>query len=206
MGEAGRTLVLASGNAGKLRELASMLAPLGFVLRAQSDWAVPEADEDGITFIENALKKARHASAHTGLPAVADDSGLVVPALGGAPGVRSARFAGPGASDADNNRKLLAEMSGFDGAQRAACFHCTMVLLRSPDDPMPAMATASWWGAIAQSPAGSGGFGYDPLFWLAERRCSAAELSPAIKNRLSHRGQAARALVEQLHRGQPSDD
>ena len=205
MADTKQTLVLASGNPGKLRELASMLAPLGLDLRAQSDWAVPEAEEDGITFIENALKKARHASAHTGLPAVADDSGLVVPALGGAPGVRSARFAGPGASDAENNQKLLAEMSGLTGARRAACFHCTMVLVNHADDPMPVTASATWWGSIALSPSGSGGFGYDPLFWISEHQCSAAGLPPEIKNQVSHRGQAARALVQQLRRDRAND-
>ncbi len=191
-------LVLASGNAGKLRELAVMLEPLGISLYPQSGWDFPEAIEDAASFIENALKKARHAASHTGLAAIADDSGLVVPALGGAPGIYSARFAGSTATDADNNLKLLNEMSAFTGKKREAYFHCAMVLVRDPNDPVPLIASASWWGEVADHPSGSGGFGYDPLFRVPEHGCTSAELPREVKNRISHRGQAARALVRML--------
>ncbi|MEJ2534503.1 MAG: RdgB/HAM1 family non-canonical purine NTP pyrophosphatase, partial [Gammaproteobacteria bacterium] len=187
-------LVLASGNAGKLRELRELLQPIGFLLRPQSDWDTPEAVEDGLTFVENALIKARNACAHAGHPAIADDSGLVVPALGGAPGIRSARYGGEPRSDAANNEKLLRAMRDLRGDDRAAYFYCAMVLARSPDDPAPLVATASWWGEILPEPRGEGGFGYDPLFLLPEQGCSSAELPPQTKNRLSHRGQAVRAL------------
>lgn len=197
-GLAARKLVLASGNSGKLREMAAMLEPLGLSLLPQSNWGFPEALEDGASFIENALKKARHASCHTGLAAIADDSGLVVPALGGAPGIYSARYAGINATDADNNLKLLSEMASFSGPERRAFFHCAMVMVRETDDPVPLVASASWWGEVAEQPSGSGGFGYDPLFRLPERACTSAELPKEVKNRISHRGQAARALVELL--------
>ncbi len=177
-----------------------MLAPLGLNLAPQSDWQVREAVEDAPTFIENALIKARHAARHTGLPAIADDSGLVVPALGGAPGIFSARFAGPGAGDEANNRKLLDDMKHLTGEVRAAYFQCTMVLVRRPDDPVPLVASDNWWGEIADAPRGEGGFGYDPLFWLPDRRCTSAELPPGIKNRISHRGQAMRHMIELLRR------
>jgi XTP/dITP diphosphohydrolase len=193
-----KTLVLASGNRGKLREIAAMLRPLGLVLRAQSEWSVPEIAEGAPTFVENALSKARNAARHTGLPAIADDSGLVVPALGGAPGIRSARYAGEGAGDAENNRKLLEEMRDLDGPARAAYFQCAMVLLRAPDDPVPLIASENWRGEVARQPRGDGGFGYDPLFWLEDRRCTSAELPPRVKNRISHRAQAMRHLIELL--------
>lgn len=196
-------IVLASGNAGKLRELAAILGPEGFTLRPQSEWGFPEAVEDGATFVENALKKARHAASQTGLPAIADDSGLVVPALGGAPGIYSARYAGPESSDADNNHKLLQHLNGKQGKARRAYFHCAMVLLRHAEDPVPVIASASWWGEIAPSGRGAGGFGYDPLFWLADRGCTSAELDAAVKNRLSHRGRASRRLVAMLHDDRP---
>jgi XTP/dITP diphosphohydrolase len=189
---------LASGNPGKLRELSAMLAPLGFELAAQSDWNVPEASEDAPTFIENALIKARNAARHTGLPSIADDSGLVVPALGGAPGIRSARYAGEGAGDAANNRRLLEAMRSLKGPDRAACFQCAMVLTRSCSDPVPLIASESWTGEITHAPQGEGGFGYDPLFWLADRQCTSAELPPEVKNRISHRGQAMRRMLDLL--------
>jgi XTP/dITP diphosphohydrolase len=192
------TLTLASGNRGKLAELEVMLAPLGFELHPQSDWNVPEAVEDGATFLENALIKARNATLHTGLPAIADDSGLVVPALGGDPGIHSARYAGAHGRDEDNNRKLLEALSGMTGTARAAYFFCAMVMLRTVDDPVPLVVTARWRGEIANAPAGNGGFGYDPIFWLPERRCTSAELPSSEKNLISHRGQAARSLVEML--------
>jgi XTP/dITP diphosphohydrolase len=193
-----REIVLASGNAGKLRELGALLAPEGFILRPQSQWGFAEVIEDGLSFVENALKKARHAAANTGLPAIADDSGLVVPSLGGEPGIYSARYAGPGAGDVQNNEKLLRHLAGQQGSARRAYFHCAMVLVRHAADPVPLIASASWWGAIAEAAQGSGGFGYDPLFWLAEHGCTSAQLPPEHKNRISHRGQATRALMSLL--------
>jgi XTP/dITP diphosphohydrolase len=195
---ASRTLVLASGNPGKLREFEGLLQPLDLEVRPQSDWDVPPVAEDACTFLENALIKARHAARCTGLPALADDSGLVVPALGGAPGVHSARYAGSHGDAGANNRTLLDAMQGLEGAERAAYFHCAMVLLKAADDPVPLVAGASWWGEIARAERGRNGFGYDPLFWLSERRCTAAELSSPEKARLSHRGQATRLLLGQL--------
>ena len=190
-----RTVVLASGNAGKLRELSDMLSGVGLDLKPQSDWNVPEAVEDGLSFVENALLKARHAAGLTGHPSIADDSGLVVPALNGAPGIYSARYAGPGANDHDNNRKLLEAMEGLSGHERRAYFHCAMVHIESAEDPVPLIASASWWGEIARAPSGQGGFGYDPLFWLADKSCSSAQLPREVKNAISHRGQATRMLL-----------
>lgn len=195
---AGHTLVLASGNAGKLRELGAMLAPLGWEVAPQGDWNVPEAVEDGLSFIENALIKARHASMHTRLPALADDSGLVVDALRGAPGIYSARYAGVGAGDEANNRKLLDELEGIPNSGRSAHFYCAMALVRHDKDPAPLLATGSWDGRITESPSGSGGFGYDPLFWIPGRKCTSAELSSEEKNRLSHRGMALARMKEQI--------
>ena len=200
MGKGRTKLVLASGNKGKLRELSALLHPLGLELAAQSGWDVPEAPEDAPTFIENAILKARNAARHTGLPALADDSGLVVPALGGAPGIYSARYAGAGAGDAANNHKLLEEMKGLSGAGRSAFFQCAMVLVRNPGDPVPLLACECWWGEITDRPRGDGGFGYDPLFWLADRQCTSAELPEQVKNRISHRGQAMRKMIELLRR------
>lgn len=196
-GESG-VLVLASGNAGKLREMEQLLNPLGFRLRPQSDWQVPEAVEDGLTFLENALIKARHTASLTGRAALADDSGLVVPALGGEPGIHSARYSQDPVGDAANNAKLLQALEGLEGDQRQAYFHCTVVLLRSPSDPAPLVASADWWGSVLHEPRGSGGFGYDPLFLVPDLGCSSAELPPATKNRISHRGQAIRALAKAL--------
>lgn len=195
---AGHTLVLASGNTGKLRELTAMLDPLGWSVRPQSEWDVGEAVEDGFTFIENALKKARHAARATGLPALGDDSGLVVDHLHGAPGIYSSRYAGPQASDQDNNEKLLRALQGVPEERRTAHFYCAMALVRHPEDPVPLLATGQWNGVIATAPSGAGGFGYDPLFHLPERGCTSAQLPAAEKNRLSHRGQALRALIEQI--------
>jgi len=191
-------VVLASGNTGKLRELGDILGSVGMVLRPQSEWAFAEAIEDGATFVENALKKARHAAEHTSLPAMADDSGLVVPALDGAPGIYSARYAGPDASDEENNAKLLRQLSDCHGCERRAYFHCAMVLVRHARDPVPLMASASWWGEVTAAASGSGGFGYDPLFWVPDLGCTSAELAPEVKNRVSHRGQATRALLDLL--------
>ena len=203
-----RRVVLASNNPGKLRELSSLLAPLGLQLESQSALGVPEADEPFGTFLENALAKARHASRLTGLPALADDSGLCVDALGGRPGVLSARWAArsPGRSagaapldtDAANNRQLIADLAGC--ADRAAHYYCVLVLLRAPDDPQPIVADASWHGEVVDTPRGTGGFGYDPHFLLPDEGCTAAELDPPRKNLLGHRGQALRVLVERLRR------
>lgn len=190
-------VVLASGNSGKLVEMHELLSPLGFTLRSQSEWDVPEADETGLSFLENALLKARNAARHTGLPAIADDSGLVVPALDGEPGIHSARFSREG-TDSANNARLLQEMNAFSGDRRAAHFFCAMVYLRSPRDPAPLVATGAWHGRILMSPRGANGFGYDPLFFVPSEGCASAELPPETKNRLSHRGQAAVALAEAL--------
>ena len=191
------TIVLASGNAGKLAELQRILDPLGVTLRPQSDFAVPEVDETGLTFVENALLKARAASAHSGHPAIADDSGLEVDALQGAPGIRSARFAG-GGGDAANNAKLLESLAGVPEADRTARYQCVLVYLRHPEDPTPLICSGSWEGRILEAPRGSRGFGYDPLFWVPGQNCSAAELDPAEKNRISHRARASAALLEAL--------
>jgi len=190
-------VVLASGNAGKLRELQDALAPTGLRLKTQSEFEVPEAVEDGSTFIENAIKKARNASHFTGLPALADDSGLVVPALNGAPGVHSARYSDGG--DSANNEKLLAAMSEFEGDARAAWFVCVLVLLSSATDPSPLIAEAKWHGKIAMEPKGSGGFGYDPLFLVdGLDGLTAANLDVAQKRKVSHRGLAVSILREKL--------
>ncbi len=189
-------LVLASSNPGKLREVRAVLEPLGFTVLPQSAFAVPPVEEVAPTFIENALLKARNAAKFSGLPALGDDSGLEVEALGGAPGVYSARYAGPDATDQENNRKLLEALEPFpDLEARRARFRCVLALLRHPFDPAPVMAEATWEGAIALEPRGEGGFGYDPIFYLPERNCTAAELPPEEKNRLSHRGQALRRLA-----------
>ena len=198
MADAGHTVVLASGNAGKLRELTAMLEPLGWQVRPQSEWDVPEAVEDGLSFIENALIKARHAAHHTGLPALGDDSGLVVDALDGAPGIYSARYAGPGAGDAANNRKLLEALEGVPADQRKAHFYCAIAMVRRAADPAPLVAIGRWDGRILDAPTGSGGFGYDPLFQVETHECSSAELPPEVKNRISHRGRALATLVRQL--------
>jgi len=191
-------LVLASGNAGKLRELTRMLEPLGWTVRPQSEWVETEAVEDGLSFIENALIKARHASRLSGLPALGDDSGLVVDALQGGPGIYSSRFAGEPSNDGANNRKLIAALEGVPQAERGAHFYCAMALVRRPDDPAPLLATGKWRGRILEKPAGEGGFGYDPLFWVPSQGCSSAELPADLKNRLSHRGQALSAMIEQV--------
>ena len=198
-----REYVLASGNPGKLREMADMFKPLGFSVRPQSDWQVPEAEEVASTFVENSLIKARHAASRTGLPSIADDSGLVVPALHGEPGIFSARYSGEAADARSNMLKLLAELQGKTGADRNAYFFCAMVLVNSVNDPAPLIATGRWHGTILDAPQGDGGFGYDPLFGItappvAGQKRSAAELTPLEKSRLSHRGQALRELVRQL--------
>ena len=191
-------LVLASSNAGKLRELSAMLQPLGVKVRTQGEWEIEDAVEDGLTFVENALIKARHAARHTGLPALGDDSGLVVDALDGKPGIYSARYAGPGADDEANNRKLLRALKGVSVEDRGAHFYCAMAFLHHAEDPAPLIAIGAWPGVILDQPRGSHGFGYDPLFWLPDHGCASAELDAAEKNRLSHRGQALTALLQQM--------
>jgi len=184
--------VLASGNADKLVELRTVLAGLPWELVPQTELGVAPAEETATTFVENAIIKARHAACLTGLPAIADDSGLEVVALKGAPGVHSARYGGLGTSDTENVRKLLDEMQGH--SLRAARFRCVAVLVRHPDDPFPVIGAGTWSGEIARAPRGDRGFGYDPVFWLPRHGCTAAELDIATKNRISHRARALRAL------------
>jgi len=191
-----RKTILASNNAGKLKEFAEILAPTGLELHTQSEFDVPEADEPFLTFVENALTKARHASRITGLPAMADDSGICVDALGGAPGVLSARYAGEPKSDARNNQKLVEALASH--ADKSASYYCVLVYLRHADDPHPVIAEGRWQGEIIATPRGQNGFGYDPYFWIPALNKTAAELSPDEKNRLSHRGQALRSLIEKL--------
>lgn len=190
-------IVLASGNPGKIREIQALLADHPIV--PQSEFSISDAEETGTTFVENAIIKARHASLHSGLPAIADDSGLVVDALDGAPGVFSARYAGPGSSDQDNLQKLLRELEGVPEAQRGARFICVLVFMLHPADPTPVIAQGVWEGRILTRPAGSNGFGYDPVFWVPTHHCASAELPPEVKNSLSHRGQALRSLTAMLN-------
>ena len=189
-------LVLASNNAGKLREFRRLLAPLSIDVVAQADLGIPEAEEPHHTFVENALAKARHASRIARLPALADDSGVCVDALSGAPGVQSARYAGEPKSDARNNAKLVADLEGVD--DRSAHYYCVLVLMRHGDDPEPLLAEGHWNGTIIDAPRGDGGFGYDPHFLDDETGLTGAELPLETKNRLSHRGQALRALIARL--------
>lgn len=191
-------LVLASNNAKKSAELSQLLAPLGIQLRTQGEFNVPEAEEPHCTFVENALVKARHAARLTGRAALADDSGLCVAALGGAPGVLSARFAGEPRSDARNNARLLEVLEQVE--DRRALFYCALVLVRHAEDPRPLIACGAWRGEILRAPRGDTGFGYDPLFFLPELEQSAAELGTELKNTLSHRANAMRLLVEALQR------
>ena len=190
-------VVLASSNKGKVKEFSELLAGRGTVVIPQSDFAVPDADETGLTFVENAIIKARNAAAHTDLPAIADDSGLEVDFLNGAPGIYSARYAGQGGSAA-NNATLLEALSGVETPQRGARFQCVLVYLRHAEDPTPVICQGTWEGRILSSPQGEAGFGYDPLFFVPEEGCSAAELAAERKNELSHRGQALRCLLAAL--------
>jgi XTP/dITP diphosphohydrolase len=189
-------VVLASGNVGKLRELDAVLAPLGLSLKPQSEFDVPEVEETGLSFVENAIIKARAAAAHSGLPAIADDSGLEVDYLDGAPGIYSARYSGAG--DAANNTRLLQELHDVPEAQRSARFQCVLVYMRHALDPTPLVCQASWEGAILFAPTGEHGFGYDPLFYVPEYQCSSAQLPPEIKNRISHRAKASALLFDAL--------
>ena len=191
-------LVIATGNAGKLREIRQLMEPLAIEVLPQSDFDIPEADEPYFTFIENALAKARHTSLHSGLPALADDSGICVDALQGAPGVYSARFGGEPRSDARNNEKLLQALSGEKN--RHAHYYCAMVLVRNPEDPQPLIAQGIWPGQILTAPRGEGGFGYDPLFLDLASGKTGAELPLETKNTISHRGQALRDMLQQIAR------
>ena len=192
------TIVLATGNTGKVLEFNSLLAGLGLNIRPQSDFAVPEAEENGLSFIENALIKARNAARHTGLPAMADDSGIEVDALNGAPGIYSARYPGLNKSSADNNRKLLEALGDMPQEQRTARFQCVMAYLRHAEDPTPIIAQGTWEGVILDAPRGEHGFGYDPIFWVPNQQRSAAELPEAVKNTLSHRALALQSLLAQM--------
>ncbi|UDM07338.1 RdgB/HAM1 family non-canonical purine NTP pyrophosphatase [Halomonas sp. NyZ770] len=194
----GTTLVLASGNAGKLKEFNQLLVPLGLDVRAQAEFGVQDVEETGLTFVENALLKAREASRVSGLPALADDSGLEVDALQGAPGIYSARYAGEPKSDERNNQKLLAALADCAEGQRSGRYWCVLVYLRHAEDPVPVIVQRSWEGEILAHPRGDGGFGYDPLFWLPDQGMSVAELASESKNRLSHRGRALHDLVDIL--------
>tara|TARA_R110001599_G_scaffold353459_1_gene592664 strand:- start:375110 stop:375715 length:606 start_codon:yes stop_codon:yes gene_type:complete len=190
------TVVLASGNKSKLRELAGILKPLGVNLVSQAEFRVPEVEEIGLCFVENAILKARAAARCSGLPAIADDSGLAVDYLKGAPGIYSARYSGEG--DAGNNIKLLSALAGVPEEQRGARFHCALVFLRHALDPVPIVCQASWEGRILESARGEHGFGYDPLFYVPEYQCSSAELPREVKNRISHRARASALLLEAL--------
>ncbi|HSN18709.1 MAG TPA: RdgB/HAM1 family non-canonical purine NTP pyrophosphatase [Gammaproteobacteria bacterium] len=190
-----RKVVLATNNVGKAKELNAMLAGLDMEIVAQSGLGVPEAEETGLTFIENAILKARNAAAHSGLPAIADDSGLEVDALEGAPGIHSARYAGAKADDQANLRKLLEAMRDVPDIGRSARFRCVIVYLKHAKDPAPLVTEGVWEGSILRAPKGSNGFGYDPVFWVPEKGCSSAELPPEVKNQLSHRGQALARLA-----------
>lgn len=193
-----RELVLASDNQGKLKELTALLSDSGFGVVGQGDLGVTPAEETGETFVENAILKARNAARQTGRPAIADDSGIEVDALKGAPGVYSARFAGDHATDSDNVAKLLSQLADVQLEDRKARFRCLMVYLRRADDPAPLICEGTWSGQITPTPSGENGFGYDPVFWVPEEGCTAAELNPARKNVLSHRAQALKKLVAEL--------
>jgi XTP/dITP diphosphohydrolase len=191
-------VVLATGNAGKLKELGGMLADLDIELVSQRELGICDAEETGLSFVENAILKARHAAKASGLPAIADDSGLEVDALDGVPGIYSARYAGPDATDEHNNHKLLKALAKVPEKERTARFRCLLVYLRHAADATPLICHGTWEGRILEAPRGIHGFGYDPLFWVPGQNCSSAELPPELKNRLSHRGQALQQLLEQL--------
>lgn len=191
-------LVLATGNKGKVAELSRMLTPFQFEVIPQTQLNVNDADETGLTFVENAILKARHAALNTGLPAIADDSGLAVDYLHGAPGIYSARYAGEQASDASNVSKLLQALQDVPAQQRTASFHCVLVYLRHAEDPVPLICHGRWHGSITLAPQGENGFGYDPVFWVPESNCTAASLSIEQKQQLSHRGKALRNLMQQF--------
>lgn len=192
-------IVLATGNKGKVKEMDDLLRKFGFDVLAQSEFDIKDAEETGTTFIENAIIKARHAAKETGLPAIADDSGLVVDYLDGAPGVQSARYAGEGASDENNIQQLLVNMSHAKGHQRRACFHCVLVYLRHANDPTPLVSHGVFEGSIATEASGSNGFGYDPIFYVKEQNCTLAGIEPNLKKQISHRAQALKKLFALLN-------
>lgn len=191
-------IVLASGNKGKLKEFAEMFAPLDIEVVPQSEFDVPEVEETGLSFVENAILKARNAAYHTGLPAIADDSGIEVDYLLGAPGIYSARYSGPNATDESNLQALLYALQDVPEKERAGRYQCVLVMMRHSKDPTPLIAQASWEGGILEQKSGEGGFGYDPIFWVPEHQCSAAELSAEQKHAISHRGKAMRELFTLL--------
>ncbi len=191
-------IVLASNNAGKLTELQSMLAPLGLELLSQKDFSLPSIEETGLSFVENAILKARYVAKETGFPAIADDSGLCVDVLGGAPGIYSARFAGVDATDSLNNQKLLKKLDGVEDSQRGAHFRCALALVRHAEDPIPVICEGVWHGRILHDLSGENGFGYDPVFYVDELNKASAELSPELKNKHSHRAKALALLIQQL--------
>jgi XTP/dITP diphosphohydrolase len=193
-----KRIVLASNNKGKVREIGQLLADRNLEVVPQSEFNIPDADETGLSFVENAILKARHAASLSGLPAIADDSGLEVDALKGAPGIYSARYAGNDATDAENNRKMLAELAELPDEARTARFQCLMVYMRHAEDPTPLICQGTWEGRILRQPQGENGFGYDPLFLVPEKNCSSAELPAEIKNAMSHRGKALQALLQKL--------
>ena len=193
-----KKIVLASNNPGKVREINQLLHDLDIEVVAQSDFGVPEVEETGLTFVENAILKARNAAHHTGLPALADDSGIEVDALNGAPGIYSARYAGAGASDADNLDKLVKSINALDNAPRQARFQCLMVLMKHENDPTPLICQGTWEGEIVDTPQGDSGFGYDPIFYVPSENCTSAQLPPEKKNALSHRGKALQCLLDKL--------
>jgi XTP/dITP diphosphohydrolase len=196
---AGMKLVIATSNKGKLAEMRPMLAEAGIIAVPQSDFGFADAEETGHSFVENALLKARHACRHTGLPALADDSGLIIDALGGAPGLISAHYAGTHGDSAGNIARVLAEMAALENPVRTARFYCCIVLLKHADDPQPVIAEGIWPGEVLEAPLGERGFGYDPIFWDPIHRQSAAQLPAELKNRISHRGRALAQLREKLH-------
>lgn len=193
-----KKIVMASNNAGKLKEFQILLSRCGFDVRPQAEFNLESVEETGLSFVENAILKARHACEHTGLPALADDSGIEVDALNGAPGIYSARFAGVDASDEDNNQALLSALSQYENEQRRARYQCILVFMRHAKDPTPIIASGSWEGEILKYASGTGGFGYDPLFWVPSHQCASAQLSKEEKNRVSHRAIAMQKLLEQL--------
>ena len=192
------TIVLASGNKGKLREFRQMFAELPYHITPQSEYNVGDVPETGLTFVENAIIKARHACTVTGKPAIADDSGIEVDALNGAPGIYSARYAGEHGQDVDNLNKLLLDMADIETPNRTCRFQCVLVMMKHQADPTPLIAQASWEGTLLTAPQGENGFGYDPIFWLEDHQCSSSQLDPSLKDKLSHRGQALRKLVALL--------
>lgn len=194
----GEKIVLASNNPGKLREINQLLAGEHIEVVPQMAFNIPDAVEDGLSFVENAIKKARHAASHSGLPAIADDSGIEVDALDGAPGIYSARFAGPGANDETNLQKLLERLADVPQERRSARFQCLMVYMRHAEDPTPLICQGTWEGSILFEPVGENGFGYDPVFYVPTHNCSSAQLPAEVKNSLSHRGRALQQLLQAL--------